>query len=91
VPFDSIQNAPQFLITFQDGDHMIFSGRSTAFSAEKKAALLASICENTTKFWEAYLRDDAAAKAWLTNGGAKKALGELGVLEVKSAPPAAAR
>lgn len=89
VPFEMVQNAPQFLITYQDGDHMIFSGRSTAFSAEKKAALLASICENTTKFWDAYLRDDATAKSWLTNGGAKQALGELGVLEMKPAPDAA--
>lgn len=91
VPFDSIQNAPQFLITFQDGDHMIFSGRSTAFSAEKKSAMLDVIRESTTKFWDAYLRDEAAAKGWLTNGGAKSALGELGVLEMKAAPPAAAR
>jgi predicted dienelactone hydrolase len=83
VPFDSIQNAMQFLITFQDGDHMIFSGRSTAFSAEKKAAMLDVIRESTTQFWDAYLRDDAAAKSWLTNGGAKQALGELGVFEQK--------
>jgi pimeloyl-ACP methyl ester carboxylesterase len=84
VPFDMVQNALQFLITYQDGDHMIFSGRSTAYPAEKKAALLASICENTTKFWDAYLRDDAAAKSWLNNGDAKRALGELGVFERKT-------
>jgi dienelactone hydrolase len=87
VPFDSIQNAPQFLITFQDGDHMIFSGRSTAFSAEKKSVLLNVIRESTTRFWDAWLRDDAAAKCWLTNGGAKQVLGKLGVLEQKMPAP----
>jgi predicted dienelactone hydrolase len=87
VPFDSIQNAPQLLITFQDGDHMIFSGRSTAFSAEKKSALLDAIRESTTRFWDAWLRDDAAAKSWLTNGSAKQALGKLGVLEQKRPAP----
>jgi dienelactone hydrolase len=87
VPFDSIQSAPQLLITFQDGDHMIFSGRNTAFSAEKKSAMLDVIRESTTKFWDAWLRDDAAAKSWLTNGGAKQALGKLGVLEQKMPAP----
>jgi dienelactone hydrolase len=87
VPFDSIQNAPQLLITFQDGDHMIFSGRSSALSAEKKSALLDAIRESTTRFWDAWLRDDAAAKSWLTNGGAKQALGKLGVLEQKRPAP----
>ena len=27
VPFDHTNGADQFLITFKDGDHMIFSGR----------------------------------------------------------------
>ena len=91
VPFDLIQHAPQFLLTFQDGDHMIFSGRSNAFSPEKRSALLDVIRESTTKFWDAWLRDEATAQAWLTKGGAKSALGPLGVWEMKTARPAHAR
>lgn len=46
---------------------------------------------STTKFWEAWLRDEAVAKSWLTNGGARAALGPLGIWEIKTAQPAHAR
>ncbi len=84
VPFDSIQHAPQWLITFEGGDHMIFAGRSTKLSASQSAALLDMIRQSTSAFWDVWLRDDAAAKRWLNDGDCKDALGKLGVLEMKN-------
>jgi len=83
-PFDSIQHAPQWLITFESGDHMIFAGRSAKLSATQSAAMLDVILQSTTAFWDACLRDEATAKRWLNEGGCEKALGRTGVLEAKN-------
>jgi len=47
------------------------------------------ILAGSTAFWDAYLRDDAAAKRWLANGDFAAALGTDGVFEQK--PGAAQR
>lgn len=83
LPFDHSENSDQFLITFQDGDHMIFSGRSRALGGgEKDARFHALICESSTLFWDAYLRDDSKARAGLVNDF-KQSLGSDGTFEVK--------
>jgi len=84
VPFDSIQHAPQWLITFEGGDHMIFAGRSTKLSAAQSTPMLDMILQSTTAFWDAWLRDDADAKRWLNEGDCEKALGKIGALEKKN-------
>ncbi|HEX5219034.1 MAG TPA: alpha/beta fold hydrolase [Verrucomicrobiae bacterium] len=81
MPFDHCKNSDQFLLTFKDGDHMLFSGRDRRPSKqERKYQEL--ICESSTAFWNAYLRNDAAAKAWLTNKF-KAELGTNGTFEMK--------
>jgi len=83
VPFDHSKNSDQFLITFQDGDHMIFSGRPrTMGGGEKDARFHELICESSTLFWDAYLREDANAKTRLANEF-KNSLGVDGTFEVK--------
>lgn len=83
LPFDHSRNSDQFLITFKDGDHMIFSGRPrTLGGGEKDARFQELICESSTTFWNAYLRGDAKAKARLLNEF-KNSLGEDGEFEVK--------
>ena len=87
LPFDNIAGADQFLIVFNGGDHMIFSGRSRPRSAdghgEKDALFQGLIRQSTTAFWDAYLRGDAAAKAWLAEGGFESTLGSDGSFEKK--------
>lgn len=83
VPFDSIQHAPQWLITFEGGDHMIFGGRSPKLPAGRGTAIIEMVLQSTTTFWDAWLRDDAAAKRWLSEGGCQADLGKIGVLEKK--------
>jgi predicted dienelactone hydrolase len=81
VPYDHIHGADQYLVTFQGGDHMIFSGRLTG-SREKDPLFQDLIRQGTVAFWDAYLKGDAEAKAWLAQGyGA--VLGKDGKLERK--------
>ena len=87
LPFDHIAGTDQFLVVFNGGDHMIFSGRSRPAAAagkgEKDGLFQDLIRQSTTAFWDAYLRGDAAAKAWLAEGGLESVLGSDGALEKK--------
>lgn len=83
LPFDHSRNSDQYLITFQGGDHMVFSGRRTT---KQDRVFQALICESSTMFWNAYLRDDPKAKSWLANDF-KSALGQNGAFEMKLRPP----
>jgi len=85
VPFDSINRAPQFLITFTGGDHMVFSGASRGVrDRARDDEMHRVILESTTAFWDAFLRQDTNALAWLRDAGLRATLGTNGVLEVKS-------
>ena len=92
VPFDRIDGAPQYLVTFDGGDHMVFSGRrwrtisrepGTGGDPSKDARFHDLILQATTAFWDAYLREDAAARRWLAEGGFEAVLGKDGVFEQK--------
>lgn len=82
LPFDHCRNSDQFLITFTGGDHAIFGGRDRRMGGAKDAEFQQLICLSSLAFWDAYLRDDAKAREWLT-GKFKDALGKEGVFEVK--------
>ena len=83
LPFDHIQGADQFLVTFKDGDHMIFSGRGRLVGGEKDANFQSDIRMVSTAFLDAYLKDDAKAKKWLTGDDCGAALGSDAVFEKK--------
>lgn len=82
IPFDHIRGAEQYLSTFDGGDHIIFAGY-LAEPGSKEALFLDLIREATTAFWDAYLKEDAAAKRWLAEGGYGAALGKAGRWERK--------
>ncbi len=68
IPFESITAPNQYLVVFDGGNHMLFSGHRRPLGmsdAEKKHQPL--IAEMTRKFFDAYLKDDADAKKWLEN------------------------
>lgn len=83
VPFDHIHGAPQYLLTFNGGDHMLFSGRSTKLGVEKEKLYRELICESSVAFWDAYLKCEPAAKSWLTDDF-KSELGKSGTFESHS-------
>ena len=72
-----------YLINFQGGDHMIFSGRPRGLrdilgDPSKDAAFQSLILQATTAFWDAWLKDSAESRVWLTaeSGGLKERLGD---------------
>jgi len=85
LPFDHIRGAEQYLITFIGGDHMIFSGRGLrAKEREKDAMFQRLICISSTAFWDAYLKGDEQAKAFLADG-LKRLLADAALLERRNA------
>ena len=84
IPFDKIKGPDQFLLTLAGGDHMVFSGRSGVLGNLRKDPVFHSlILSSSTAFWDSYLKDDASARTWLTNGAFAKELGKNGVFEKK--------
>jgi hypothetical protein len=92
IPFDRIDGAEQYLVTFEGGDHMVFSDRrwrtiarepGTGGDPSRDARFHDLILQATTAFWDAYLRGDAAALRWLAEGGFEAVLGKDGVFEQK--------
>lgn len=90
IPFDHIHGADQYLVIFEGGDHMVFSGarRLRPELAKKDAIFHELIRAGTTAFWDAYLKNDAAAMAWLAKGGFATKLDGNGTFEMNllSAP-----
>ena len=83
IAYDHIQGVDQYLVTFQGGDHMVFSGRLFQTERPKDPVFHSLILQGTTAFWDSYLKGDAAAKAWLADGGYAAVLGADGKLEKK--------
>lgn len=76
-----------YLLTFTDGDHMVFSGRSRSKwqrrAGRHDEAFQQHIRHATLAFWEAYLNDDSSSRDWLRGDGFRNELGDDGVYEVK--------
>ena len=83
IPFDHMQGTDQYLLTFTGGDHMVFSGRARRNQNPQDEPMQHIIRAASLAFWDAYLRDDPSAKAWLKTGGFESALGLLGKFEAK--------
>lgn len=83
LPFDHSNGSDQYLIVFKDGDHAIFAGRERLRrDDEKDERFHQLICASSTAFWDAYLRGEARAKAWLVKDF-KAELAKEGAFEVK--------
>src|SRR6266581_303383 len=86
IPFDRCHTSDQYLVTFKDGDHMIFSGRGGMRGGEKDALFQNYIRMSSVAFWDAYLKEEAKAKKWLTSDGFQDVLGANGTFEQKLNP-----
>ena len=82
IPFDCIPAHGQYLVTFKGADHMVFSGRAFARPRPDDGPTHERIETLTLAFWDATLRGDAQAKAWLASG-AGAWLGGAGTWETK--------
>lgn len=84
IPYDSIGKGDQYLVTFNGGDHMIFSGRLRKTGATDNDKVFQELIkQSTTEFWDAYLKDRPDAKKWLADGEFEKAMGGKAVVEKK--------
>jgi predicted dienelactone hydrolase len=85
LPFEHIKGADQYLVVFEGGDHMVFAApKRKAGAGAKDAVFLDLVRMSTTAFWDAHLKGEAGAKAWLQGGGLKQALGRDGTFEHKA-------
>lgn len=87
IPFDHTRNADRYLVIFKNGDHMVYTGRKRIRGEEnhRDARFQKLIRMGTTAFWDAHLKKDPAAKAWLAEGGFETAMGADGTFEKKAA------
>jgi predicted dienelactone hydrolase len=82
IPFEHTKHSSAaYFLNFTGGDHMIFSGRLQR--DERDTEFQRQIRLASTAFWDAYLKDDPAAKKWLNDGDFARGLGDEGTFEKK--------
>ena len=84
VPFDSIDAPEQYLVIFNEGNHMLFSGHARPFGLSRMEQECQPIIQELTlKFLNATLQQDTKAKEWLNGSGSTEWLGNRAALEKK--------
>jgi predicted dienelactone hydrolase len=87
IPYDQAHGPDAYLVIFQNGTHMSFSGREGLLETDADKARDAKIHDlvqrGSTAFWDAYLKGDAKAADWLSKGGYAQALGARATFEQK--------
>lgn len=81
--FAGLPEKDKYEIVFHDGTHMAFSGRQSKGLKKRNPRYHLAIQKLTTMFLDAYLKDDAKAKAWLQSKAAREVLIEKDVWEWK--------
>ena len=72
--FPHLQQAAAWQVVFDQATHMDFGERDLLGRPHKNPRYHRAILALTTAFWDATLRGDAAAKAWLNGAGAMSVL-----------------
>lgn len=90
--FENQPAGDKYLFVIKNADHMVFNGneqqslrslrQQTPMPASEVARIQSTVKTSTLKFLDAYLRNDAAAKTWLTTE-ASKALASDGEWKAK--------
>jgi predicted dienelactone hydrolase len=87
IPYDKAKGPDTYLVIFNGANHMSFSGWEGPLESDTQKAVDATVHDfvlrATTAFWDAYLKDDPKAKAWLAGGGFARSLGSNGTFEEK--------
>ena len=85
IPYRNITGADKYLVVFNGGDHMIFSGRTPrAGPRPNDDKFHALIQKASLAYWDAYLMNNKDAKAYLAGGGFAKDLGATGTFEFQA-------
>ena len=81
IPYDQSTAPGTCLLILEGADHMTFSGHVFGAFGREDARYQALILAGSIAFWDATLRGDQAARAWLYNGGVIALLGNQGTFE----------
>lgn len=68
VPYEKMPPGDKYLVSFLDGDHMVFGGQPLGGRRPETARdrdIQAGVKAATLAFWDATLKQDAVAKTWL--------------------------
>ena len=85
VPFDNINAPGQYLVIFNEGNHMLFSGHARPLGLSRmEQECQPVIQELTLKFLDATLRQDTKAQEWLNGSGSTELLGNRATFEKKN-------
>lgn len=80
--YKSAQGDDQHLIVIDEADHMVFAGSRGKLGANPLRSVHEDIIKTSSQaFWDAYLKEDADAFAWLTGAGFSSYLAGRGVYE----------
>lgn len=84
LPFDYTQGPDEYLIVLRGADHRTYSGHPfPRRNGWADGVFQQLIAQSSTAFWDAYLKGDADAKRWLSDGGLGGLLGGTATLEKK--------
>ena len=84
LPFKNINATNQFLLVFDGGDHMLFSGQRRKGDGANDALYHSLILRASVAFWSAFLKGDKDAMNYLkSDSGLKKDLAASAAYEVK--------
>ena len=82
--FDYIKAPHQYLLFFEGAAHQTFGGRRRPGPQGGLDSEIESfVSQSTVKFWDAYLRSDPKARAWLDDGQLASTLGNNARVSIK--------
>jgi len=81
--YDKIKSAGTCLVTFKGAEHFTFGDPLQPGDRVKTDKFHPLILAATTAFWNAHLRNDNAAKAWLEEGGLSTLLNGMGTFQCR--------
>lgn len=83
--FNESGASEKHLLVLEGGDHMVFAGSRGGLAENPRREVHEKIIKGAAlAFWDAYLKDDARARDWLTGGGFSKALAGQGRYEFRT-------
>ncbi len=84
TPFDHINGPDRYLIILEETDGTDLSDKPSSVAHGQDRASREIVKVSTTKFWDAYLKENSASRAWLSNGGLNSIVGTRGKVEIKT-------
>ncbi|MDX2219599.1 MAG: hypothetical protein SF172_11295 [Burkholderiales bacterium] len=69
LPYQHMPAPDKYLAVFKGGDHMVFGGHNSRNDTDRR--IQKDVRTLTLAFWNAYLKDEKAAREWLKTGAEK--------------------